>query len=345
MCTLSMLPSAAKCALLAAANYAGVMDEDQDLNAESIGADAEQPEEADTDDGAEAHARRLKTVGGLAAGEGCIVLAATPIGNMGDASARLIAWLGAADIVAAEDTRRLHRLVTSLGITVTGRIVSYHEHNESAKTPELLAEVQSGKVLVMVTDAGMPSVSDPGFRLVEAAVTAGVRVTAAPGPSAVLTALALSGLPTDRFCFEGFLPRKSGERASRLHELSVEPRTMVFFEAPHRLETMLRALHTAFGPARQGAVCREMTKTYEEVIRKPLAGLLEWAEEAEIRGEIAIVVAGAPVGDLGSSEDHVAAVNELMGQGMRLKEAVSVIAHDVHVSKRELYSAVLAARA
>ncbi len=278
------------------------------------------------------------------AGEGYIVLAATPIGNMGDASARLVSWLGAADIVAAEDTRRLHRLTTSLGVTVTGRVVSYHEHNEAAKTPELLAQVQAGKVLLMVTDAGMPSVSDPGFRLVEAAVAAGVRVTAAPGPSAVLTALALSGLPTDRFCFEGFLPRKSGERASRLHDLALEPRTMVFFEAPHRLEAMLRALHTAFGPSRQGAVCRELTKTYEEVVRKPLSGLLEWAEAAEIRGEIAIVVAGAPASDPGTPEDHVAAVNELMGQGMRMKEAVAVIAHDVHVSKRELYSAVLAAR-
>ncbi|MGA7203466.1 MAG: 16S rRNA (cytidine(1402)-2'-O)-methyltransferase [Specibacter sp.] len=280
-----------------------------------------------------------------APGEGFIVLAATPIGNMGDATARLISWLAAADIVAAEDTRRLHRLVTSLQVSVTGRIVSYHEHNEAAKTPELLAQVQAGKVLLMVTDAGMPSVSDPGFRLVEAAVAAGVRVTAAPGPSAVLTALALSGLPTDRFCFEGFLPRKSGERAARLHDLATEKRTMVFFEAPHRLEAMLRALHTAFGPARNGAVCRELTKTYEEVIRKPLSGLLEWAEAADIRGEIAIVVSGAPEADPGTPEDHVAAVNELMGQGMRMKEAVAVIAHDVHVSKRELYSAVLAARA
>lgn len=281
----------------------------------------------------------------LTSGQGYIVLAATPIGNMGDASARLISWLGTADIVAAEDTRRLHRLVTSLDVTVTGRIVSYHEHNEAAKTPELLAQVQAaGKVLLMVTDAGMPTVSDPGFRLVEAAVAAGIRVTAAPGPSAVLTALALSGLPTDRFCFEGFLPRKSGERASRLHELAIEPRTMVFFEAPHRLEVMLRALHTAFGPARQGVICRELTKTYEEVIRKPLSGLLEWAETSEIRGEIAIVVAGAPATDLGTTADHVAAVNELMGQGMRMKEAVAVIAHDLHLSKRELYSAVLAAR-
>ncbi len=278
-------------------------------------------------------------------GEGFIVLAATPIGNRGDATPRLIAWLEAADIVAAEDTRRLHRLVTGLGIKVGGQVISYHEHNEAVKTAELLTQVQGGKTLVMVTDAGMPSVSDPGFRLVTAAVEAGVLVTAAPGPSAVLTALALSGLPTDRFCFEGFLPRKSGERSARLHELSREKRTMVFFEAPHRLEAMLRALHKEFGPSRPAAVCRELTKTYEEVIRKPLSGLLEWAEAAQIRGEIAIVVGGAPDSDPGTPEDHVAAVNELMSQGMRMKEAVAVIAHDVHVSKRELYSAVLAAKA
>ncbi|PYI68388.1 16S rRNA (cytidine(1402)-2'-O)-methyltransferase [Arthrobacter livingstonensis] len=314
---------------------------EENLDLEPAGTDTEPDASAD----ALADAALDSSLAPAAAqGEGYIVLAATPIGNMGDASARLVSWLGNADIVAAEDTRRLHRLVTSLDVTVSGRIVSYHEHNEAAKTPELLAQVQAGKVLLMVTDAGMPSVSDPGFRLVEAAVAAGVRVTVAPGPSAVLTALALSGLPTDRFCFEGFLPRKSGERASRLHDLALEPRTMVFFEAPHRLETMLRALHTAFGPARRGAVCRELTKTYEEVIRKPLSGLLEWAEAAEIRGEIAIVVAGAPASDPGTAEDHVAAVNELMGQGMRMKEAVAVIAHDVHVSKRELYSAVLAAR-
>ena len=322
-----MLP---KWAAVAVAHYAGVMEDD-------FG------QEPDTADMAE-EALDSSLAPSARPGEGFIVLAATPIGNMGDATARLIAWLGAADIVAAEDTRRLHRLVTSLGVKVGGQIMSYHEHNEAAKTPELLAHVQSGKVLLMVTDAGMPSVSDPGFRLVNAAVEAGVRVTAAPGPSAVLTALALSGLPTDRFCFEGFLPRKSGERASRLHELAVEKRTMVFFEAPHRLEAMLRALHTAFGPARPAAVCRELTKTYEEVIRKPLSGLLEWAEINQIRGEIAIVVGGAAGVDPGTTEDHVAAVNELIAQGMRMKEAVAVIAHDVHVSKRELYSAVLAAR-
>ena len=275
---------------------------------------------------------------------GRIVLAATPIGNTGDASARLVELLGTADIVAAEDTRRLHRLVQSLGVTVAGRIISYHEHNEAAKTAELLDQVRAGNTLVMVTDAGMPSVSDPGFRLVQGAVAAGLTVTAVPGPSAVLTALALSGLPTDRFCFEGFLPRKAGERASRLADLAGEQRTMVFFEAPHRLEAMLRALRERFGPDRPGAVCRELTKTYEEVIRGTLGELLAWAESTEIRGEIAVVLGGAPDQAAGTPEDHVAAVNELMAQGIRLKEAVAAVAEDVRVSKRELYSAVLAAR-
>jgi 16S rRNA (cytidine1402-2'-O)-methyltransferase len=279
-----------------------------------------------------------------AGGPGRIVLAATPIGNVGDASSRLIELLTTADVVAAEDTRRLHRLVQSLGITVGGRVISYHEHNEATKTAELLDQVRSGKTLVMVTDAGMPSVSDPGFRLVEGAVAAGLTVTAVPGPSAVLTALALSGLPTDRFCFEGFLPRKAGERSSRLADLDAERRTMVFFEAPHRLEPMLRALRERFGGDRRAAICRELTKTYEEVIRGSLSELLEWAESNEVRGEIAVVVGGAPEREPGKPEDHVEAVNALIAQGIRLKEAVAAVAEETRVSKRELYSAVLAAR-
>lgn len=277
-------------------------------------------------------------------GQGRIVLAATPIGNVGDASARLVELLQTADIVAAEDTRRLHRLVHSLGISVGGRVISYHEHNEATKTGELLEHVQAGKTIVMVSDAGMPSVSDPGFRLVEGAVAAGLTVTAVPGPSAVLTALALSGLPTDRFCFEGFLPRKAGERNSRLADLAGERRTMVFFEAPHRLEPMLRALHERFGAERRAAVCRELTKTYEEVLRGTLRELLTWAENNEVRGEIAVVVAGAPEQEPSRPEDHVAAVNGLVAQGIRLKEAVAAVADDARISKRDLYAAVLAAR-
>ncbi len=277
-------------------------------------------------------------------GGGQIVLAATPIGNMGDATNRLIGLLETADVIAAEDTRRLHRLVSALKITTSGRIISYHEHNEATRTADLLEMVRGGATLLMVTDAGMPAVSDPGFRLVEAAAKEGLTVTAAPGPSAVLTALALSGLPTDRFCFEGFLPRKAGERSARLSELAAERRTMVFFEAPHRLEPMLRALDAAFGGDRRAAVARELTKLHEQVLRAPLRELLEWAETSEVRGEIAVVVAGAGEAAPEQPEDHVAAVNGLVAQGARLKDAVATVAEDARISKRELYSAVLAAR-
>ena len=278
------------------------------------------------------------------AGPGRVVLAATPIGNLGDASRRLVELLEEADVIAAEDTRRLHRLVQGLGVRPSGRVVSYHEHNEAAKTPELLEDVLAGRTVLLVTDAGMPSVSDPGFRLVEAAVAEGLTVTAVPGPSAVLTALALSGLPTDRFCFDGFLPRKAGERAGRIAELAGERRTMVFFEAPHRLPAMLRALAEGFGAERRIAVCRELTKTYEEVLRGTAGELAEWAESHEVRGEIAVVVDGAPESVPAIAEDLVAAVNTLIEGGARLKDAVAAVAGDAGASKRELYAAVLAAR-
>lgn len=274
---------------------------------------------------------------------GQIILAATPIGNHGDASARLVEWLAAADLVAAEDTRRLLKLASALGVSVSGRILSYHEHNEASRTAELIELVRSGANLLMVSDAGMPAVSDPGYRLVEAAIAAGVRVTAAPGPSAVLTALALSGLPTDRFAFEGFLPRKAGERTAKLRELSTDPRTLVFFEAPHRLAAMLTALAEVFGAERKAAVARELTKTYEEVLRGQLAELRDWAAGTEVRGEIVVVVAGS-TGTVRSAADQVAAVLELAGQGMRLKDAVAAVAETSAVSKRELYAAVLEAR-
>ena len=274
---------------------------------------------------------------------GRIVLAATPIGNLGDASPRLIELMTTADIVAAEDTRRLIHLAQALGIRVPGRLISYHEHNEVARISELLDLVRAGNTLLVVSDAGMPAVSDPGFRLVQAAVADGVDVTAVPGPSAVLTALALSGLPTDRFTFEGFLPRKAGDRASRLADLAAEQRTMVFFEAPHRLEPMLRALADAFGPDRPAAVARELTKLHEEVRRGTLMELLQWAE-GEVRGEIAVVVGGAPEGEPAKAVDHVARVRELVDGGLRLKDAVAAVAEQERVSKRELYAAVLEAR-
>lgn len=271
---------------------------------------------------------------------GVLVLAGTPIGQVDDAPPRLAAELAAADVVAAEDTRRLRRLVGDLGVTLSGRVVSYFEGNEAARTPALVEALEAGERVVLVTDAGMPSVSDPGYRLVAAAVAAGVRVTAVPGPSAVLTALALSGLPVDRFCFEGFLPRKSGERARRLAELADEPRTMVFFEAPHRTAAALEALAEAFGADRAGVVCRELTKTYEEVRRGGLAELATWAADG-VRGEVTLVVAGAaPVAADSDPASLRAAVASLVAEGMRSKEAIVEVARRAGLPKREVYQVV-----
>ncbi|HRK47258.1 MAG TPA: 16S rRNA (cytidine(1402)-2'-O)-methyltransferase, partial [Nocardioides sp.] len=221
----------------------------------------------------------------MAQDPGTLVLAGTPIGRVEDASPRLTRELAEADVVAAEDTRRLKRLTSELGVTITGRVVSYFEGNEVQRTPTLLEELEAGRRVLLVTDAGMPSVSDPGYRLVAAAVEAGIPVTAVPGPSAVLTALAVSGLPVDRFCFEGFLPRKAGERARRLVALAGEERTLVFFEAPHRTEAALVAMAEAWGGERSAAVCRELTKTHEEVRRGTLAELVAWAADG-VRGEV-----------------------------------------------------------
>ena len=275
---------------------------------------------------------------------GLLLLAGTPIGQVDDASPRLARALQDADVVAAEDTRRLRRLTTALGITLRGKVVSYHEHNEAERTPELLAQLLAGATIVVVTDAGMPSVSDPGYRLVAAAVGAGVRVSAVPGPSAVLTALAVSGLPVDRFCFEGFLARKAGERARALSALAGEPRTLVFFEAPHRLAAMLAAMAEAFGSGRRGAVCRELTKTYEQVVRGTLAELVDWAHSGQVRGEVTVVVEGAAPAAPAETADLVDAVQSRVAGGQRLKDAVSSVAGEYGASKRELYAAALAAR-
>ena len=275
---------------------------------------------------------------------GVLVLAGTPIGDPADASPRLREALASADIVAAEDTRRLRRLLRDLSVELTGRVVSYYDANESTRTPELLDALLAGSRVLVVTDAGMPSVSDPGYRLVAAAHDAGVRVTAVPGPSAVLTALAVSGLPVDRFCFEGFLPRKVGERAARLEGLAAEPRTLVFFEAPHRLAVMLAALAEAFGAERSAAVCRELTKTYEEVRRGGLGELATWATDG-VRGEITIVVAGAEPPAPAQTADLVATVLARVDAGERLKDATGAVAQDHGVGRRELYQAVLDARA
>lgn len=271
---------------------------------------------------------------------GTLVLAATPIGQVEDAPPRLAAELAAADVVAAEDTRRLKRLVGDLGVTLTGRVVSYFEGNETARTPALLESLLAGERVLLVTDAGMPSVSDPGYRLVAAAVEADVPVTAVPGPSAVLTALAVSGLPVDRFCFEGFLPRKAGERARRLASLATEERTMVFFEAPHRTQAALEAMAEAFGGERPAAVCRELTKTHEEVRRGPLASLVEWAAEG-VRGEVTLVVSGAsPAVASSDPADLLAAVADLEADGVSRKEAIVEVARRAGVPKREVYDLV-----
>ncbi len=274
---------------------------------------------------------------------GVLVLAGTPIGDPADASPRLGRELAAADIVAAEDTRRLRRLTGALGVEVGGRVVSYFEGNEIARTSELVEALGAGLRVLLVTDAGMPSVSDPGYRLVAAAVAAGHPVTAVPGPSAVLTALALSGLPVDRFCFEGFLPRKAGERVARLAELVAEPRTTVFFEAPHRLAASLSAMADVLGADRPAAVCREMTKTYEEVRRGGLGELASWAADG-VRGEVTVVVAGAAPGSSAEPGDLVGEVALLVAAGTRLTDATAAVAARHGVSRRALYDAVLASR-
>jgi 16S rRNA (cytidine1402-2'-O)-methyltransferase len=272
---------------------------------------------------------------------GVLVLAATPIGRVADAPSRLAEELATADVVAAEDTRRLKRLVADLGVTLRGRTVSYFEGNEAARTAALVDAVEAGERVLLVTDAGMPSVSDPGYRLVAAAVERDLTVTAIPGPSAVLTALAVSGLPVDRFCFEGFLPRKAGERARRLAGLASEQRTMVFFEAPHRTAATLGAMVEAFGADRRAAVCRELTKTHEEVRRGGLAELVDWAGDG-VRGEVTLVVDGAAATpDVPTDAASLAAlVAAEVEAGAPRKEAILDVARRAGLPKREVYDAV-----
>jgi 16S rRNA (cytidine1402-2'-O)-methyltransferase len=272
---------------------------------------------------------------------GVLVLAATPIGDPRDAAPRLAQEIAGADVVAAEDTRRLRRLCADLGVAPGGRVVSYHEHNEASRTAELVERLAAGARVVVVTDAGMPSVSDPGYRLVTAAVAAGIRVTCVPGPSAVLMALAVSGLPVDRFCFEGFLSRKPGERARALADLRGERRTMVFFEAPHRIAATLEAMAEAFGTDRPAAVCRELTKTWEEVRRGPLAELASWAAEG-VKGEITVVVAGATA-TVTTVEEALPGIRERVAAGERLKDVCADVAATTGLSKKALYDAMVSA--
>jgi 16S rRNA (cytidine1402-2'-O)-methyltransferase len=269
--------------------------------------------------------------------EGCIVLLGAPLGNPADASGRLRSMLASADVVAAEDTRRLARLARDLDVTISGRIVSYFEGNEDRRTPSLVEAAKAGQTVALVTDGGMPSVSDPGYRLVAAAYEAGVPVTAVPGPSAVTTALAVSGLPCDRFCFEGFPPRRTAARRARLAALAGEPRTLVFFEAPHRVAATLADLAAAFGGDRPAALCRELTKPYQEIRRGGLGELAGWAGEGQPRGEITLVVGGAPAPPAPDEQALRAAVAASEAAGASHRDAVAAVAKEYGVRRSDLY--------
>jgi 16S rRNA (cytidine1402-2'-O)-methyltransferase len=264
---------------------------------------------------------------------GTLTVAATPLGQPADASPRLAGALATAQLIAAEDTRRVLRLARMLGVRVTGRLVSYYNGVDTGKAAELLAALAAGTDILLIADAGMPGVSDPGYRLVGAAAQAGIAVTVLPGPSAVTAALAVSGLPTDRFCFEGFPPRSAGARQRRFAELAAEPRTMVFFESRRRIAATLGELAAAFGAGRQAVACRELTKTHEEIARGTLAELAAWAERG-VLGEITLVVAGAPAA--------VAEVSAREAAGTPRKQAIAAVAAESGLPKREVYNAVVA---
>ena len=277
---------------------------------------------------------------------GQLIFAATPMGNVKDASARLVAAIQQADVIAAEDTRKFMNLSSRLGVRFNAQLVSHFEANEAGRVGQLLDSVAAGNLVLVVSDAGMPQVSDPGYRLAVAAIESGIDYQVLPGPSAVLTALLLSGLPADRFCFEGFLPRKSGDRVRALTQLAHEPRTMIFFEAPHRLAKTLNDMAEVFGPDRIAAVAREMTKTYEEVIRGSLQELNVWAA-GEMKGEITLVLAGS--NSTAASEmslaELVTLVQEEVAAGASMKDAAAAVSREFGRSKRDVYEAVIAAKA
>lgn len=276
---------------------------------------------------------------------GTLTVAAVPIGQPADASARLSAALRAAPLIAAEDTRRVRRLAAALGIRLTGRIVSYYDDVEAERAAALLEDLRAGQDVLLVTDAGMPVVSDPGYRLVAAAAGAGLRVTALPGPSAVTTALAVSGLPSDRFVFEGFPPRRAGERSRRFAELATERRTLIFFESPRRLASTLAELAAAFGPGRPAVVCRELTKTHEEVRRGTLDELAEWAGHGTL-GEVTVVVEGARAKDGPVPiEEAVRRVAARVQAGEPRRDAISAVAAELGLPRREVYNAAVAGNA
>jgi 16S rRNA (cytidine1402-2'-O)-methyltransferase len=274
---------------------------------------------------------------------GRLLIGATPLGQPSDASARLVSALGSADIVAAEDTRRIRALAQALDVALAGKVVSLYDQNEATRVPGLVAEIAAGATVLLVSDAGMPLISDPGYRLVTACIDAGAAVQCLPGPSAVTTALAVSGLPSEKFCFEGFAPRRHSARMTWLATLATERRTAVFFESPRRLAQTLQDAVEALGPQRQAVVCRELTKTHEEIVRGSLAELAEWAVDG-VLGEITVVLAGAtPQADLDSL---VAQVQGLVDDGARVKDACAqvIATNPGSPTRRELYDAVLRAR-
>ena len=273
---------------------------------------------------------------------GTLTVAAAPIGQAADASGRLALAIASAPVIAAEDTRRLRRLASALGVRLTGRVLSYYDDVEARRVPALLAELNAGQDVLLISDAGMPSVSDPGYRLVAAAADAGIRVTVLPGPSAVTTALVISGLPSDRFVFEGFPPRRAGERGRRFAELAAERRTLVFFESPRRLPATLAELAASFGPQRRAAVCRELTKTHEEVIRGTLAELAAQLADG-VLGEITLVVAGAPATQsVATPAEAAGAVAQREQAGLPRKEAIAAVARETGLPRRAVYDAVVA---
>jgi len=271
-----------------------------------------------------------------------LTLAATPLGNPGDASPRLKAAIESAEVIAAEDSRRFHRLASDLGVTFTAKIISFFDGNETARTQEVLALLQAGKRVLVVSDAGMPTISDPGFRLTRDAIALDIPIVVIPGPSAPTMALALSGLATDRFTFEGFLSRSAGARQTHLESLRFEERTMIFFEAPHRITECLADALETFGGDRRAAICREMTKTYEETVRGTLSELLVWSTSKEILGEITMVIAGVPVGSAAkTAEETVNRVREFESAGMDRKDAIATVAKEFDLPKKVVYAAVV----
>ena len=277
-------------------------------------------------------------------GGGVLILGGTPIGNLSDASDRLRQALTTADVIAVEDTRKLRTLASGLGVRTTGRVIVNHDHNEEYRSTQLVQAVSDGNTVLLLSDAGMPTISDPGYVAASAVADADLPVTVIPGPSAALTALALSGLPTGRFTFEGFLARKGSERTRRLNSLAAEERTMIFYESPHRVAATLIDFARVFGDERRAVVCRELTKLHEETLRGTLNELADWAHKTQVRGEIVIVVAGAEPLETPQAQDVVSLVLERVNAGERLKNACAAVAAETGASKRELYEAVLAAR-